>query len=108
MIELWDKKMIITKTLDGNNITLSIVGRLDTITSVELSNELDKIFAEGAFNFILDLKGLDYISSAGLRVLLVTQKQVTSKGTKLELTGVNETVKSVLDMTGFSGILTIK
>jgi anti-sigma B factor antagonist len=108
MIELWDKKMIITKTLDGNNITLSIVGRLDTITSVELSNELDKIFAEGAFNFILDLKGLDYISSAGLRILLVTQKQVTLKGTKLELTGVNETVKSVLDMTGFSGILTIK
>ena len=100
--------MTITKTTNANNISLSIAGRLDTVTSVQLSNELDKIFAEGAFNLFLDLKGLEYISSAGLRVLLVAQKQVSSQGTKLELTGVNETVKQVLDITGFSGILTIK
>jgi anti-sigma B factor antagonist len=100
--------MTITKTVNGNTLTLSIAGRLDTITSVELSNELDKIFAEGAFDIVFDLKGLDYVSSAGLRVFLVAQKQATSKGTKLELTGVSDTVKEVLDITGFSSILTIK
>ncbi len=100
--------MTITKTVNGDTLTLSISGRLDTITSVELSNELDKIFAEGAFNIVFDLKGLDYVSSAGLRVFLVAQKQINTKGTKLELTGVSDTVKEVLDITGFSGILTIK
>lgn len=100
--------MTITKTLNGNEITLSIVGRLDTITSVEFSSELEKIFSEGAFNLTLDLKGMDYISSAGLRVLLNAQKLVASKGTILELTGVNDTVKEVFVVTGFTYILTIK
>jgi anti-sigma B factor antagonist len=100
--------MTITKTVNGSALTLSIAGRLDTITSVELSNELDKIFAEETFDIVFDLKGLDYVSSAGLRVFLVAQKMVSSKGAKMELTGVSDTVKEVLDITGFSGILTIK
>ena len=100
--------MTITKTVNENNINISIAGRLDAVTSVQLSTELDKIFAEGAFNLFLDLKGLEYISSAGLRILLVAQKQVTSQGVKLELTGVKDSVKQVLDMTGFSSLLTIK
>lgn len=100
--------MTITKTLNGNDITLTIVGRLDTVTSVQLSNEVDQVFATGASNLVFDLKGLDYISSAGLRVLLVAQKQAAAKGTKLELTGVSASVKQILDITGFSGILTIK
>jgi len=100
--------MTITKTVNGTTLTLSVAGRLDTITSVELSNELDKIFAEETFDIVFDLKGLDYVSSAGLRVFLVAQKLASSKGAKLELTGVSDAVKEVLDITGFSGILTIK
>ena len=99
--------MTITKTVEGNNITLAVAGRLDTITSVQLSNEFEKIFAEGASNLLLDFKELDYISSAGLRILLVAQKQVTSLGTKMEISGVSDSVKDVFNITGFSGILTI-
>jgi anti-sigma B factor antagonist len=100
--------MTITKTINDNNIILSINGRLDTVTSKQLSDELDQIFSNGSYNLFLDLKGLEYISSAGLRILLIAQKQVAALGTKMELNGINETVKGVLDMTGFSGILTIK
>jgi anti-sigma B factor antagonist len=100
--------MTITKTTNANNVTLALAGRLDTITSVQLTNEFDALFSEGSSDITLDLKGIDYISSAGLRVLLVAQKQVNSKNRKLELTGVNGSVKDVLDMTGFSSILTIK
>jgi len=99
--------MTITKTSDDYNITLSIAGRLDSMTSTQLSDEVNKIFSEGASNIHFDLKELDYISSAGLRILIVTQKHAKSIGTKFVLSGVNESVKEVLDITGFSGILTI-
>jgi anti-sigma B factor antagonist len=101
--------MTITKTTNANNVTLALVGRLDTITSIQLTNEFDSLFSEDSSdNVTLDMKGIDYISSAGLRVLLVAQKQASSKSRKFELTGVSGNVKDVLDMTGFSNILTIK
>ena len=101
--------MTITKTTNANNVTLALMGRLDTITSIQLTSEFDALFSEdSSSNITLDMKGIDYISSAGLRVLLVAQKQANSKNRKLELTGVNGSVKDVLDMTGFSSILTIK
>lgn len=99
--------MTIVKTVNEDNITLNISGRLDCTTSDQLSAELESIFLSGACNLHFNLKDLDYISSSGLRVLIVTQKKVKSLGTKLELSGVNDSVKSVLDMTGFSNILTI-
>jgi anti-sigma B factor antagonist len=99
--------MIITKTVNGNNVTLAIEGNMDTYQSVQLSDELEKIFSEGAFNIYLDLKELDYISSSGLRVLLAAQKKVDALGTKLELSNANETVKEVMRITGFSKIIKV-
>ncbi len=100
--------MTIKKTLDDKDVTLSLAGRLDTVTSNNLANEIDKIFSEGAYNLILDFKELDYISSAGLRVVFVAQKKVNSLGTKLEITGSNENIKEVFNITGFASIINIK
>ena len=100
--------MIITRTTKNNVVTLAIEGNMDTIHSVQLSDELEKIFSEGAFNIQLDLTGLNFISSSGLRVLLAAHKKANSMGTKLELFGVSETVKDVLRITGFSGLLTVR
>ncbi len=100
--------MTIKKTLDGKDVTLSLAGRLDTVTSNDLTNEIDKIFSEGVYNLILDFKELDYISSAGLRVVFMAQKKVTSLGTKLEITGSNENIKEVFNITGFASIINIR
>jgi anti-anti-sigma factor len=70
--------------------------------------KLIKYFSEGAYNLILDFKELDYISSAGLRVVFVAQKKVNSLGTKLEITGSNENIKEVFNITGFASIINIK
>ncbi|MBU1172293.1 MAG: STAS domain-containing protein [Proteobacteria bacterium] len=99
--------MEISKTQTADAIKLTISGRLDSLTCVQLSNEIDSIKKEGNFNLIFDFETLEYISSAGLRVLLTTQKHANSSGTRLELKNINDTVKEVLDMTGFSRILNI-
>ncbi len=99
--------MTITKTANGKDVQLVLSGRLDTITSVQLSEELDKIFQSGDFNIELDFNDVDYISSAGLRIIINTQKKVGAIETKLVLTRVHGNVKEVLDMTGFSNILNI-
>jgi anti-sigma B factor antagonist len=99
--------MLIAKTTNGNTVTLSIAGSMDTIHSVQLSDELEKVFSFGFYNINIDLKELDYISSSGLRVLLAAQKKANSLGTKLELYRVNETVMEVLKVTGFSEIIKV-
>lgn len=86
---------------------LALSGRLDTVTSNQLAQSLEQVFGQDKTNLVLDLSDLDYISSAGLRVLLTAQKKVNSLGTRLEITGANATVKEVFDITGFSSILTI-
>ena len=87
-------------------ITLVIVGRLDTITAPVLETTIAENAGE-AQSLILDLKGLEYISSAGLRVLLGAQKKMQKVGS-MKLTGVCEEVMEVLEMTGFADILTIE
>ena len=84
---------------------LEIVGRLDTITAPAL----DKIIREDigdTKNLVLDVKGVEYISSAGLRVLLSAQKKMQKIGS-MKLTGVCEEVMEVFEMTGFADILVI-
>jgi anti-sigma B factor antagonist len=100
--------MTINKTKNGDTTTLALSGRLDSITSDQLSDELGQVFMAGATNLVLDFHSLDYISSAGLRVIIMMQKKVSALGTKMELTGMNETVREVFDITGFSQILTIR
>lgn len=96
----------IDKTQNAAQTTLALSGRLDTITAPELETQLRTLLPETAA-LVLDLSALDYISSAGLRVLLVAQKEMNKKNGQLTLSHVNETVMEVLDITGFTDILTI-
>lgn len=97
--------MTIQKTLNGNELTLALEGRLDTMTAPELEWELNSSL-DGAESLILDFSKLDYISSAGLRVLLSAHKAMAGKG-GMKVIHVNEIVSEVFEVTGFSDILTI-
>ena len=97
--------MKINKTKNGNALTLALEGRLDTVTAPELEAEL-KASLDGVDSLILDFGKLDYISSAGLRVLLSAHKQMAGKG-GMKVTNVNEIVAEVFDVTGFADILNI-
>ncbi len=93
------------KVENGKELTLVLTGRLDTVTAPELE-EVIRTGLESAEKLVFDLKGLEYISSAGLRVLLNAQKLMNKQGTMV-ITGAGEEVKEVFDVTGFSKILTI-
>ena len=91
----------------GENLVFSIKGRLDTVTSPELLEAFEK--EEIAENLvIIDFAALDYISSAGLRVLLSIKKELDAKGKSLEIHNLNEVVKEVFKVTGFGNVLTVK
>ena len=98
--------MTIEKNVNGAVVTLKIVGRLDTTTAPALEAAVDGCIA-GVQELILDCSALEYVSSAGLRVILKAQKQMNSQGA-MKLTGVNETIMEVFDITGFADILTIE
>ncbi|MBR2787364.1 MAG: STAS domain-containing protein [Clostridia bacterium] len=98
--------MNINKTIEGKNIIINVVGRLDTNTSPVLESDIADI--ENYENVTFDFEKLDYISSAGLRVLLSAQKRMNKINGTLEIKNCNETVKDVFDITGFCDILTIK
>ena len=89
-----------------NAETLALEGRLDTLTAPELEAEISAILPS-VQTLILDMEKLDYISSAGLRVILKTQKALEKKS-GLTLTHVSDEVKEVFDITGFSDFLTIE
>ena len=93
------------KVENGKELTLVLTGRLDTVTAPELE-EVIRTGLGSAEKLVFDLKGLEYISSAGLRVLLNAQKLMNKQGTMV-ITGAGEEVKEVFDVTGFSKILTI-
>lgn len=98
--------MNINKTQNGTALTIALEGRLDTTTAPQLEQEL-KESLEGVNELTLDFGKLDYISSAGLRVLLSAHKTMSKKG-GMKVTNVNEIVKEVFDVTGFIDILTIE
>ena len=98
--------MTITKTLNGTELTVALQGRLDTVTAPELETEL-KTALEGVTALVIDLSELEYISSAGLRVLLSAQKTMNKQG-EMKVIHVNETVMEIFEVTGFSDILTIE
>jgi anti-sigma B factor antagonist len=98
--------MRIEKNQEGEKLNLAVIGRLDTTTAPELEQEL-KESLEGVKELILDLAGLEYISSAGLRVLLAAQRRMNKQGS-MKLVNVNELVMEVFEVTGFSTILTIE
>ena len=97
--------MTINKTRSGNSLTVAIEGRLDTTTAPQLEAEL-KSSLDGITELTMDLSTLEYISSAGLRVLLSAQKIMNKQG-EMKVAGANETVMEVFEVTGFSDILNI-
>jgi anti-sigma B factor antagonist len=90
----------------AEEITIQVTGRLDTITAPALEKTINENI-DGVKNLILDLKSLEYISSAGLRVLLGAQKKMQQVGT-MKIVNVCELVMEVFEMTGFADILTIE
>ena len=98
--------MTIEKMTTGTATTLKIVGRLDTTTAPELEATIDAC-AAGVKELVLDCSALEYVSSAGLRVILKAQKLMNAQG-NMKLIHVNETIMEVFDITGFADILTIE
>ena len=98
--------MTITKHQNGTNLEIALEGRLDTTTSPQLESEL-RTALNGVTEFSLDPDKLDYISSAGLRVLLSAHKVMAQKG-GMKVIRANEIVMEVFEVTGFADILTIE
>ncbi len=91
---------------EGGILTVAISGRLDTVTSPELEKSLNDNLND-VTELVLDFSSVEYISSTGLRVLLSMQKKMAKLG-GMKVLNVNEMVKSVFDVTGFSDVLTIE
>ena len=98
--------MTIEKKINGEEVTLVVSGRLDTQTAPELEKELDEVLS-GLKELTFDMTNLEYVSSAGLRVILKAQKAMNAQGS-MKLTGVNDSIMEVFDITGFLDILTIE
>ena len=98
--------MVINKQRSGDTLTIAPEGRLDTVTSPELEKAV-KGSLDGVTELIFDLAGLEYISSAGLRVLLSSQKIMNGKGS-MKVIHANEMIAEVFEITGFTDILTIE
>lgn len=99
--------MNIEKKENGNEITILPIGRLDSNTAPQLETEIQECM--GAEKLILDFEGLEYLSSAGLRVLLSAHKAFMKKGNgELVICHVNETIHEVFEVTGFLDILNVE
>jgi len=98
--------MTVDKKLAGTELIIALAGHLDTTTAPQLEAEL-KANLPGVEHLVLDFAALDYLSSAGLRVLLAAQKQMNKQG-DMVVRSVNETIAEIFEVTGFSDILTIE
>lgn len=96
----------IDKKLEDGKLYVALEGRLDTITSPELESQISESI-DGVKELTLDFDKLEYISSSGLRVLLAEQKVMNRQGS-MKITNVNDTIKEIFDVTGFTDILTIE
>ena len=98
--------MTINKKLSDAELTVTLSGRLDTTSAPRLENELKENLS-GVEHLVLDFAGLEYLSSAGLRVLLGAQKQMNKQG-DMVVRNVNEAISEIFEITGFADILTIE
>ena len=98
--------MTIEKNLNGTELTVTIAGRLDTTTAPQLEAEF-KQNINGVEKLVLDFAALEYLSSAGLRVLLQAQKTMNKQG-EMVVRNINETISEIFEVTGFSDVLTIE
>ena len=98
--------MNITENKNGNQLCLSLEGRLDTTTAPELEKVIQNSL-EGVTELTIDMSSLDYLSSAGLRILLGAQKTMNKQGS-MKVSHANETIMEIFEVTGFVDILTIE
>ena len=98
--------MTIEKVQNGTELTVNITGRLDTTTAPQLEAEFKNCLG-GVESLVLDFAALEYLSSAGLRVLLATQKTMNKQG-EMIIKNVNDTINEIFEVTGFIDILTIE
>ena len=98
--------MTIEKITEGNKLTIVLSGRLDTTTAPKLETELKQNIS-GVEEMVLDLAALEYLSSAGLRVLLSAQKVMNRQG-HMVVRNVNEIIMEIFEVTGFVDVLTIE
>ena len=97
------------KVLEQNDEKVVVIeGRVDTVTAPELEMKVSPIWTTSGITLVFDCEKLEYLSSSGLRVILSTHKQVTAKGGKFILRNLTREIRSVIDLTGFSRILTIQ
>lgn len=95
-------------TQNDNKVEVIIEGRLDTVTSPDFEKQLAPFYLIPESELTLDCSAMEYISSAGLRVVLMAHKSIAAKGGRFILRNLSNEVRSVFDMTGFSRILTIE
>ena len=98
--------MTIEKNLNGTELTVKVSGRLDTTTAPELEAEVMGAIS-GVTKLVLNFEALEYLSSAGLRVLLQAQKTMNKQG-EMVVRNINETISEIFEVTGFSDVLTIE
>ena len=100
--------MKIDITQNNNSITVAVAGRLDTVTASEFEQEIKPFFSAQGLELVMDCSAMEYISSAGLRVVLMAHKSITANGGRFAVRNLINEVRSVFDLTGFSRILTIE
>ena len=98
--------MTITKTADGDKLTIALEGLLDTVTAPDLEKEL-KASLDGVTELTFDFENLEYISSAGLRVLLIAQKIMNQQG-KMKVVHAADIIMEIFEATGFTEMLTFE
>lgn len=98
--------MTITKNLNGDQLEIVLEGRLDTMTAPDLEQVIRESL-DNVKNLTVDMKNLEYVSSAGLRTLLIAKKQLHNKGT-VKIVNANDIVKEVFEVTGFDEILDVE
>lgn len=99
-------KIEITQT--NESVVAAIAGRLDTVTSSEFEKTLAPYFSSPGLELVLDCTAMEYISSAGLRVVLMAHKCLAANGGRFIVRNLSKEVRSIFDMIGFSNILTIE
>ena len=99
--------MKITQNLENDIVNVKVAGRLDASTSIEAQKDLESVLEAESTRLLIDLSELEYISSAGLRVLLVVAKKMQQKGGKIVLSTLTPNVKEVFEISGFSSIFKI-
>ena len=93
--------------LKKDYIVVTVDGRMDAVSAPEFEQFLNGLIDEGALKVIVDFEGLDYISSAGLRSVLITAKKIQSKSGEILIVSLHDTVKEIFEISGFSTIIPI-